>query len=89
MSTRRNCIKALGAALAAAPLPAQVSSKAEASKLAMPGLYRGRVIAVHNPAALVSGQFQRDPIRQVLAHGRGDQAVSASSESWVETRPAS
>ena len=43
--TRRHCLKSLATGLAATPLAAQVSSKADASKLAMPGLYRGRVIA--------------------------------------------
>ena len=38
----------------------------------MPGLYRGRVIAVRNPAAIVSGQFQREPIRQMIRKGMAE-----------------
>src|SRR6266550_7663345 len=69
MSTRRNCLRALTTSLAAAQLPAQVSSKADSTKLAMPGLYRGRVIAVRNQASIVSGQFQREPIKQMIRTG--------------------
>jgi len=68
MPTRRSCLKALGLGLAA-QLPAQISSKADSTKLAMPGLYRGRVIAVQNPAAIVSGRFQPEPIRQMIRKG--------------------
>src|SRR5438552_10646978 len=80
MPTRRNCLKALGAALAAAPLPAQVSSRADASKLAMPGLYRGRVVAVENPASIVSGAYQAEPIRQMMRKGM-EQLTGAG---WVD-----
>ena len=55
MASRREYLKAVGKGLAAAviaegakpfTLAARTESKAEASKLAMPGLYRGRVVAV-------------------------------------------
>jgi len=71
-ATRRHCLTSLAGGLAVAQLSAQVSSKADSSKLAMPGLYRGRVIAVHNPAAIVSGQFQREPIRQMIRKGMAE-----------------
>jgi hypothetical protein len=67
MTSRRDYLKAISKGLAAAvvaegatafALAARTESKAEASKLAMPGLYRGRVVAVQNPAVLVSGQYQ-------------------------------
>ncbi len=83
MPTRRHCLKAFGAALAASPLPAQVSSKADSSKLAMPGLYRGRVIAVQNPAAIVSGQFQREPIRQMIRKGMAELTrTDGGTDAW-------
>src|SRR5712692_7263350 len=82
-ATRRHCLKSLAAGLAAAQLPAQVSSKADSSKLAMPGLYRGRVIAVQNPAAIVSGQFQRDPIRQMIRKGMAElTATDGGPDAW-------
>jgi len=83
MSTRRHCLKAVGAAFAASQLPAQVSSKADASKLAMPGLYRGRVVAVHNKAAIVSGQFQREPIRQMIRKGMAELTqTDGGADAW-------
>jgi len=48
---------------------AQVSSKSDSSKLAMPGLYRGRVVAVHNPATIVSGRFGGEAIHQTIYKG--------------------
>lgn len=83
MTTRRNCLKALTAGLAAAQLPAQVSSKTASTKLAMPGLYRGRVIAVENPASIVSGQFQREPIRQMIRQGMaGLTGTDGGADAW-------
>src|SRR2546423_919638 len=83
MPTRRNCLKALGTALAAAPLPAQVSSKADASKLAMPGLYRGRVVAVHNPASIVSGKFQKEPIQRMIRKGMAELTqTDGGADAW-------
>src|SRR5437773_5353481 len=79
--TRRHCLKTFagtfGMALAAGSsasrmFAAQVSSKADSSKLAMPGLYRGRVIAVQNAVSIVSGQFQSEPIRQMIRKGMAE-----------------
>ncbi len=82
-STRRHCLKSLAAGLGAAPLAAQVSSKADASKLAMPGLYRGRVIAVESPASIVSGQFQREPIRQMIRKGMAElTGTDGGADAW-------
>ena len=77
-STRRHCLKtfastfgmALGAGSAASRmLAAQVSSKADASKLAMPGLFRGRVVAVEHPACIVAGRYQAEPVQQMMHKG--------------------
>jgi uncharacterized protein (DUF362 family) len=82
-STRRHCMKALGAGLAAAQLRAQVSSKADSSKLAMPGLYRGRVIAVQNAASIVAGQFQSEPIRQMIRKGMAElTGTDGGADAW-------
>jgi len=75
---RRECLKAIagGATLAvgagrtrALALAARTESKAEPSKLAIPGPYRGRVVAVRNPAVLVSGQYQAETVRQMMRLG--------------------
>jgi uncharacterized protein (DUF362 family) len=50
-------------------LGSQVSSKAETSKLAMPGPYRGRVVAVGNPASIVSGRFDGEAIHRTMYRG--------------------
>src|SRR5438132_12695034 len=82
-ATRRHCLKSLGAGLAAAQLSAQVSSKTDSSKLAMPGLYRGRVIAVHNAASIVSGQFQKEPIRQMIRKGMAElTGTDGGADAW-------
>ena len=79
--TRRNCLKALGGTLAAAPaLTAQVSSKADASKLAMPGLYRGRVVAIENPQSIVNGRYQAEPVRQMMRKGMTELTGAAGWE---------
>ncbi len=35
----------------------------------MPGLYRGKVVAVHHPASIVEGRFGGEPIREMMAAG--------------------
>src|SRR6266567_3623789 len=82
-ATRRHCLTSLAGGLAVAQLSAQVSSKADSSKLAMPGLYRGRVIAVANPASIVSGQFQREPIRQMIRKGMAElTGTDGGADAW-------
>src|SRR5437773_2826181 len=44
-------------------------SKPSNSKLGIPGPYRGRVIAVHHPGSIVSGEFQTAPIRNMMHRG--------------------
>jgi hypothetical protein len=79
--TRRNCLKALGGTLAAAPaLTAQVSSKVDASKLAMPGLYRGRVVAIENPRSIIDGRYQAEPVRQMMRKGMTELTGAAGWE---------
>jgi uncharacterized protein (DUF362 family) len=78
MQTRRHCLKALGAGVAAA-----VSSKADSTKLGIPGLYRGRVVAVQNPSAIVSGQFQAGPIRQMIRKGMASlTGTDGGADAW-------
>jgi uncharacterized protein (DUF362 family) len=88
--TRRNCLKvaggAMGATLGAAAGPArmlaaQVSSKADASKLAMPGLFRGRVVAVDHPRSIVEGRYQAEPVQQMMRKGMTDLTGAGG---WVD-----
>ena len=70
--TRREWLLGTLAAGLTAPqlaLNAQTASKTSASKLAMPGLAPGRVVAVSHPACLVDGRFQAAPIAQVFRTG--------------------
>jgi len=46
---------------------AQTPSQGEKSKLAMPGLYPGRVVAVSHPACITEGKFQANPIQGMMA----------------------
>ena len=90
ITTRRDYLKAIGKGLAAAvvaegakpfALAALTESKADASKLAMPGLYRGRVCAVQNPAVLVSGHYQAEAVRQMMRRGMME---LTGADGWVD-----
>jgi hypothetical protein len=75
--TRRQCLKVLGAGsltVAASgaqelALAARNESKAPPSKLGMPGLYPGRVVAVQDPGVLVSGRYQAEVVQRMLRRG--------------------
>lgn len=67
----RAAIAAAGArSLAAAP-----------QKLGIPGPYRGRVVAVEHPASIVSGKYQREPVRQMIRRGMME---LTGAPSWAE-----
>ena len=87
--SRRGCLKAIcgGFALSAGARTAKLlavragtQSKAEPSKLAMPGPYRGRVVAVRNPAVLESGQYQAEGVRQMMRLGMKE---LVGADDWV------
>jgi len=89
--TRRNCLKAMGGTLGAAlgttangalARAAQVSSKADASKLAMPGPFRGRVVAVEHPGSIISGHYQAEPVRQMMRKGMSELTGADWAEAW-------
>src|SRR5262249_16082581 len=71
--SRRQVLPATAAALAT-----QVSSTAQSTKLSMPGLYRGRVVAVHHPASIVNNAFGAEPIKQMIE--RGMTALTGASD---------
>jgi uncharacterized protein (DUF362 family) len=88
--TRRHCLEAMGGTLAAAlggpgaascALAAQVSSKADASRLAMPGLFRGRVVAIEHPGCILQGRYQAEPVQQMMRKGMTDLTGTGG---WVD-----
>ncbi|PYT23128.1 MAG: hypothetical protein DMG57_33050 [Acidobacteria bacterium] len=90
--TRRHCLKTFagtfGMALAAGSsasrmFAAQVSSKADSSKLAMPGLFRGRVVAVEHPGCIIAGRYQAEPVQQMMRKGMRElTGADASADAW-------
>ena len=88
--TRRHCLGAMGGTLMTAvggpvtacrALAAQVSSKSDTSKLAMPGLFRGRVVAVEHPGCILEGRYQAEPIQQMMRKGMTDLTGAGG---WVD-----
>ncbi len=70
MITRRQMLSTSLVGAAGMLLPSfRFQSKAAASKLGIPGSYRGRVVAVQHPASIVSGKFQAEPIRNMMHKG--------------------
>ena len=62
---------------------AQVSSKADSSKLAMPGLFRGRVVAVEHPGCIIAGRYQAEPVQQMMRKGMRElTGADASADAW-------
>src|SRR4051812_34210141 len=62
------------AAMAALSLPqlvrsAETLAKPGKTRLGMPGLHPGRVVAVSHPASIVAGKFRREPINAMLDEG--------------------
>lgn len=54
-----------------------------AGKLGLPGPFRGRVIAVEHPASIVSGVYQREPVRDMMRRGMMELTGAPSwEEAW-------
>src|SRR5262245_20707361 len=89
MITRRTCLNCLGgglSALAAVSVPelaraGQSQSKADASKLAIPGPYRGRVVAVESPDVIVAGAYQPQTVQSMMRRGMMD---LTGAERWAD-----
>src|SRR5262245_45848683 len=89
MTSRRACLKSLGGSLAAlaasrsapAAFAAETVSKAEPSNLAMPGLHRGRVVAVESPAVIVEGAYQPETVQRMMRRGMTELTGAGD---WVE-----
>ena len=84
--TRRHYIGALiGAAnVRGLALGAQVFSKSERTKLSMPGLYRGRVVAVENAASIAGGRYQAEPVREMMRRGMTELTGGTWVEAWKQ-----
>ncbi len=70
--TRRDFAAALAAGGITArslALGAQTTGKVDNSKLAMPGLFRGRVAQVEHSGSIVSGQYQPEAVRAMMQRG--------------------
>lgn len=77
------------ATAAAAPLllsgcgTGSVSSKAENSKFALPGPFRGRVVSVEHGGSIVKGAYQAEPVKEMIARGMvGLTGASDAREAW-------
>jgi len=88
--TRRGCLKAISRGLAAGyvaggangfALGMRSESKAESSKLSMPGLFPGRVCAIENPAVLVSGKYQAEHVQKMMRRGMME---LTGADGWVD-----
>ncbi len=88
--TRRGCLRAITQGLAGGviagsahetALGGRPESKADSSKLAMPGLYPGRVCAIENPAVLVSGKYQAEQVQKMMRRGMME---LTGADGWVD-----
>jgi hypothetical protein len=57
----------------------------------MPGLYRERVVAVQNPAVLISAQYRADAVQRMMRRGMqeltgADGGADAWRSSWSQVR---
>jgi uncharacterized protein (DUF362 family) len=77
MFSRRRCLQTIAGGLAS-----QVSSRAAASKLGAPGLFRGRVVAVNNPSSIISGKYQSDAVRAMMRKGMGELCGGTWVDAW-------
>ena len=76
---RRHFLAALASGAAVRVATPQTMSK----KLGIPGPYPGRVIAVEHPGSIVSGQYQREAVREMLRRGIMElTGAPSSTEAW-------
>lgn len=90
MVSRRTCLqKVTGgmAALAARAVgaAAETGTGTPPSKLAIPGLYRGRVVAVRGETSIASGAYQPETIRRMLHRGMTELTGAPDwTEAWKQ-----
>jgi uncharacterized protein (DUF362 family) len=61
---------------------AQAASSAPLSKLAMPGPYRGRVVAVEHSGSIDGGKYQAEPVRAMMRRGMSELTDGEWVEAW-------
>lgn len=77
---RRDLLKG---AFFAAPLISCSRATTTPSQLGIPGPYRGRVVSVYHPSSIVSGGYQREPIRQMMHKGMMElTGAGTPAEAW-------
>lgn len=74
--SRREWLERVLAAAVVIPIAARVPSFAQSThgqsqrtKLSIPGLFPGRVVSVHDERSIVSGRYQREPVRDMIRRG--------------------
>jgi hypothetical protein len=72
---------ALGAFGPSLAYGSSTAGKSQKTKWSMPGQYRGRVVSVEHSASIINGEFQREPIRDMLR--RGMQELTGAPD-WVQ-----
>ncbi len=72
----------LGSAPAGSALAAQISSKSERTRLSIPGLYRGKVVAVEHPGSIVSGKYQPEAVRDMFRKGMTELTGAPWNDAW-------
>lgn len=92
MTSRHGCTRRAWLGTVAAGLTLPTLARAAAvptsvarprSKLGMPGLHPGRVVAVSHPASIVDGRFQEGPIRRMLNEGMVELTdAEDATEAW-------
>ncbi len=72
-----------GATASSLALGAQISSKSDRSKLAIPGLFPGRVVQVEHPGSIISGQYQAGPVKEMMHRGMAELTGTAGwPDAW-------
>jgi uncharacterized protein (DUF362 family) len=84
LCTRRRLLQSAAIApfLKQIALSAQVASKVQASKLAMPGLFPGRVIGVEDSRAISSNRYNAEIIKAMMHKGMQELTGADWVESW-------
>ena len=88
MVSRRTCLKAAAGGFCAAAVnpvalvqAAGTAPKRAGASPAMPGPYRGRVVAVESPKVLAAGVYQPDVVQQMMRRGM---TALTGSEGWAD-----
>lgn len=82
--TRRHMLQTAAATpfLRQMAFSAQTSSQAAASKLAMPGLFPGKVIGVEDHRSIISGRYNRDVVTPMMQRGMRELTGADWQEAW-------